>query len=880
MKVKILAQAIAAIGLLGSGFAHAADDAGNQLERVTITGSNIKRINKEGALPVEVLKKEDIEKTGASTTVQLLESLTSTNDILAGTNASSFAAGAASAGLRGMGAKYVLVLLNGRRLPNYAMPISGTDTFVDLNTLPISMIDSVEILRDGASAIYGSDAVAGVINFKTKRNYQGTQISTRYGQTEDGDGMEQSAGVMSGIGDKAKDGYNLIWEFNAYHREPVFYSKHEPVNTMDYRRYGGKDTRSGTRWGLWKDYTNSKFYSPMPGCTKSTVTLPNGNTICPSDYADLGTQLSPRTSRYGLNVNFSKTLGGDAELYAELSANRNLTSLDGGWSFMNAQLIKNGYASYPTSPATIAALQSIYPNFVNGDTLQVTRSLYEPGKSMRDVTADTYRAVVGINSTYKDWDLDGYINLGQSKASVNTSNVVLNTPFQNMLQNGPATGQPRFDPFAQNNPVASLSPYFTSITNQATSNLEMLELKASKSELATLPAGPLGFATGLQWWHESIDSKPDGLIQQNAIMNFAQQQPLQASRSVAALYAELNVPVIKNLETQLAVRADHYNDFGDTVNPKVAFSYRPWQQVMLRGSATSSFKAPSLPQLYTTRTAYQSVYDYAQCASKGIPDKCTKASQQIQSGGNPGLKAETNKNFGFGIVLEPIKNLTASIDWYKLDQKDTIQSLDPQYVLNNASQFPGYIVRKPSGIAGVLGDIDYVKAPYINSGKTVTSGLDIDIQYELSLGSYGKLNFREQQSRILSFQNTQQASAPLQENVDYASMPRWKNLFTVDYRFDKYSATVVTRTYAGYKNLYSPDYTNTSAAIPQRVPSYTAFDVNMSVRPIKKLKIDGGIRNIGNRTPPYATGAGVETFSGPSTDLWGRTYYVSAEYKF
>lgn len=219
MRVKTLAQAIAAIGLLGSGFAHAADD--NQLERVTITGSNIKRISKEGALPVEVLKKEDIEKTGASTTVQLLESLTSTNDVISGTNSSSFAAGAATVGLRGMSSKYVLVLLNGRRLPNYAMFQGGSDAFVDLNSLPISMIDSVEILRDGASAIYGSDAVAGVINFKTKRNFQGTQISTRYGQTEDGDGMEQSAGVMGGIGDKAKDGYNLLWEFNAYHREPV-----------------------------------------------------------------------------------------------------------------------------------------------------------------------------------------------------------------------------------------------------------------------------------------------------------------------------------------------------------------------------------------------------------------------------------------------------------------------------------------------------------------------------------------------------------------------------------------------------------------------------------------------------------------------------------
>ncbi|OBU87987.1 TonB-dependent receptor plug domain-containing protein [Chromobacterium subtsugae] len=880
MRIKILAQAIAAFGLMGGGFAHAADGSDSQLERVTITGSNIKRISKEGALPVEVLKREDIEKTGASTTVQLLDNLTSSGSVLSGTNSASFAAGAATAGLRGMSSKYVLVLINGRRLPNYAMFISGTDSFVDLNTIPLAMIDSVEILRDGASAIYGSDAVAGVINFKTKRNFQGVKATTRYGQTEDGDGMEQGAGLMGGIGDLSKDGQNFMWSFDAYHREPVFASKHEPTKTLDYRRFGGKDSRSGTLWGSWKDYSNGKFYNPLPGCPKSLVTLSNGNTICPSDNDELGTQLSPRTSRYGLNGNYTKRIGSDSELFVEASVNRSQTSLDGGYAWMSQVQIKNGNAAYPTNPATLAAMQALYPQFTPGDTLQVTRSLYELGKSMVDVTADTYRVVAGGTTTIGDWDFEGSVNLGESKVTMQTSNAILNAPFMNMLQNGAPAGQPMFDPFAQNNQAGSLTPYATNLTNSANSKLQMLELKTSKSELAQLPGGPLGFAAGVQWWHESIESSPDALIRSGSIMNYAAQQGLQSSRSVAAAYAELSLPVIKNLEAQLAVRADHYNDFGDTVNPKFAFSYRPWQQVMFRGSATSAFKAPSLPQLYASRQAYQSIYDYAQCADKGISTaNCTSVKQQIRSGGNPNLKAETNKSYGLGVVLQPMKELSASIDWYKLDQKDTIQALPAQYVVDHPELFPGYVVRKPSGIAGIRGDIDYISTPYANAGKTITSGIDIDVQYDLSLGGYGKLSFREQQTRYLTYQDTVLPTDSLLENVDYGGMPRWKNLFTVDYRYDKYSAAITARSYAGYKNAASPRDT-IAANVPQRVPSYTAFDLNFGVRPLKTLEINGGIRNVGNRVPPYAAGASLVTFSGPSTDLWGRTYYITADYKF
>ncbi|MBN3005252.1 TonB-dependent receptor [Chromobacterium alkanivorans] len=881
MKRSYLACAAAASMALG---ADAWAEETVALERVTVTGSNIKRIGKEKALAVEVIKKEEIDKTGASTVIQLLDRLPSVGSLLAGTNSSSFAAGAATAGLRGMSSKYVLVLLNGRRLPNYAMFISGTDAFVDLNTLPLSAIESVEILRDGASAIYGSDAVAGVINFKTRRNYRGAEATLRGGGNLDGDGVEQALSLSGGFGDLERDGQNLLLSFDVYHREPVFSRKHDATRSNDYRFQGGPDLRSGAQWGYWNDRTpnadrSNALAKPLPGCPpRRLTTRPSGAKLCVSDVDELGTQLSPRTSRYGLMANYTKRLGGDAEFFAELGVNRSQTPLDGGYSFIQT-IVGPGWAVYPRD----GGLASVYPDFKPTDNLQITRNLSENGRRLNEVTSDTYRAVAGARTVLQGWDVEGSLNLGLNKAEARQNNVVLSEAFLSMLRNG-AAGQPLYDPFSQNNSAAALRPYLTTIANSSSSRLSAFEFKASTDEWFQLPAGAAGFAAGLQWSHESIDSQPDPQLQAGKIMNFAVQQSLQASRSVLSAFGEVNLPVLKNLEVQLALRADHYNDFGDTINPKLAFSFRPWEPAMLRGSVTTGFKAPTLPQLYASRQAYASVYDYAQCADRGIArERCGLASNQLRSGGNAGLKPEDSRNYALGLVLQPSPALSATVDWYRIEVSNTVQSLDPQYVLDNPDRFPGFVVRKAADLPGVRGDIDYISAPYMNIGKTRTTGVDIDLQYDWSLGAYGKLKFRNAQNRIFSYQESQTETDPLLEYADYGAQPRWKNVFEVSYIRGDYSVGLTARSYASYKNLYSQLYDN-AGNVKERVASYTALDLNFGLKPIKNLSVSGGIRNLGNRMPSYATGAGFSggaaAYSGPATDLWGRMLYLSGRYAF
>ncbi|MBX9299215.1 TonB-dependent receptor [Chromobacterium piscinae] len=875
MRVKTLAQAIAAIGLLGSGFAHAAED--SQLERVTITGSNIKRIASQGALPVEVLKKEDIAKTGASTVVQLLETLTAVNGVTSGTDSNSFVPGAAHAGLRGMNDKYTLVLLNGRRLATYAQLESGTDAFTDLNTLPLSVIESVEILRDGASAIYGSDAVAGVINFKTKRNYQGVDTYARYGQTQAGDGKEQAAGVSAGVGDLDKDGYNLMVSFDAYHREPVFYSKHEAIKTRDFRRFGGADNRYLSTWGGWSTDPSSKPYYAMPYCQKSLVTKGNGSTICPIDYDQEDAQVSPRTSRYGLLTTLTRKLDADSQFYMELGFNQSNTALRGGNNFLNGVKLNPGDAAYPTDPKLISALQAQQPFTPGKDSITVYRGLNEGWGRDVDSTSNTYHAVFGYSTYYKDWDYDASVNF--SGNNITNKNQSYLTSLTDSLQTGNPSG-PTYNPFIHGNPASSLTPYQVLTTDTASTSLQALELKASKSELFQLPGGAAGFAAGIQWWRETLESIPSDYSQQGLVLNAGPQSYLNASHSIFAAYSELNLPVVKNLEVQLALRADHYNDFGNTINPKIAFTYRPLKEVMFRGSATSGFKAPSFSQLRLNRTAYDSVTDQALCDQQHVSN-CTPTSTQIRSGGNPNLQPETNDSFSLGMVLQPIKDLYASVDFYRINQKNVINALDTDDVVNNPSKYPGAIVRKPAP-AGQLGEIDYINTPYQNAGGLTTSGLDFDLSYSWSLGSFGKVKLENQHSRLLSYKDHKLASDPWLEEVDYAIQPRWKNVFTAEYSINKFSAGVTARSYAGYKDLTQASSSpRLLKGKPARIPSYTAFDVDFSVSPLKKLTVGGGIKNIGNRIPPYfINGQTPGTFSGSSTDLWGRTYYVNVNYKF
>ncbi len=882
MKMKRLAYAIASLGVAAASTAYANDAIQTeQLEKITVTGSNIKRINREGPTAVEVIKKADIERSGASTVAQLLDKIPSVTSTTYGTSSSSFASGAANVGLRGMNTKYVLILLNGRRVANYGFAEGGENSFVDLNSLPLSAIESVEILRDGASAIYGSDAVAGVINFKTKKNFKGIEGSARYGQTIDGDGQETSLNLTAGWGDLNEEGRNFLLSIDTYHREPVFSRNHEQTKTSDMRRYGGVDGRDAYSWGAWKDISanGDTHFHPIPGCDPSKIiTTAKGNSYCLNDPAATYKQEVPRTTRFGALGVYTQKLG-TGEIFGELGFNRVVTKMDSDYAFIDEGslgYVTPGMAAYP-NPAQLAGVGGYQP----GDDLFIRKSITEPGRRYRTTTSDTYRALAGYRTTLGNWDLETALSINENKIRDETSNALLGDALADNMQNG-VNGGPGYNPFISNNPMSVIRPFLHTILNTSTSKLQTADLKMSNSELFSLPAGNVGFAWGVQANHETINSTPDEQTVSGNIIGYGA-SPVKGSRVVTSAYGEFSIPVIKDLEVQLALRGDHYNDFGDSVNPKIAFSYKPVKEVLIRGGATTSFKAPTLPEMNATTAGYSEVHDYKQCLQTGVSAQSCTDSKYSVSGGNPNLKPEKAQNYSLGFVLQPIKELSASIDYYYIKQTNTIQSLDPQYVVDNEGAVGTVKRRKPTPdqvAAGVtLGDIVEIDAPYINVGKTRTSGLDIDLQYEVSLGGWGTLKFREVQNRIFSFKESKLANDPMLESVDTASTPRWKNVFSATYDFRKAAVTLTARTYAGTKNIgYSSSVSNSKLA--ERIPSFSILDMNVDFQPIKNLNVSAGINNVGNKKVPYGNGTDVTSFVGPAADTWGRSAYINVRYKF
>ncbi|WP_236904259.1 TonB-dependent receptor [Collimonas fungivorans] len=888
-----MASTLAAIGLIHLPLAFGADQPAapvpENLERITITGSNISRVNKEGPTAVEIIKRDAIEKSGASTVVELLSKMPSVSVELSGNDNNSFAKGAASVALRGLGAKYTLILLNGRRLANYGFANNAEDTFVDLNSLPLAAIESVEILRDGASAIYGSDAVAGVINFKTKRNYQGIETTANLGTNEKGDGGTAGASITAGWGDLDKDGQNLLLTVDVLRRNPLSSDKHDATANRDFSRFGGGDSRSINRYlGSLNDLTTAEPGIPIPGCRGTVgISAGTGDTRC---FTNPVVRLSPKVLRGGISAIFTKRLNGRDELFGEASyshsestTERGLPQFDSAFIGKTAGSTNPGLANLP-GPSADGSLQGFTP----GDQLRLYRGIYEAAPQQSKVTSDSVRLVGGWRGEIGRWDSEAAISLNQNRLKETGSNAVLKDVSSASLQSG-LLGNGGYDPFAYWNPASVVNPLLTTTERVATSRLGTIDWKMSAPDLFSFNGAPVGFAWGAQAGHESIDDQPDPLAVAGQITNLGANSS-KASRSVYSLYGEFNVPLMKQVEMQLALRGDHYSDFGNSINPKIALAWRPSDQILLRGSATTSFKAPTLPEIASTTTAYTTVADRARCGPLGYVGANCSYSPRVYLQGNPDLKAEKANNYSFGVVWQPIRDLSASLDWYGIKQRNTIQSLDPQYILDNEDIIPGYaalIGRDPRNAAlearnpGLnKGRISSITSPYINVGRTDLQGLDLDVKYDIALGSWGKLKFREVNNYTLSFKQSTTPGAGPVSRLDSLNHPRWSNSFRTAYEYAGNELAFTARTYASTRNIDDPTHSQDPAITNARVPSYTVWDMNFNTKLMRNLTLNFGVNNLFDKAPVYANTAYKDDFVQNQNDLVGRYIYANMRYQF
>ncbi|GGC94579.1 TonB-dependent receptor [Undibacterium terreum] len=763
-KEKILSKSVRVIFsgsvVLGLGIFAQPVFAQENVQRVEITGSNIKRTEAEGISNTQVVTRKEIEQSGKTSIADVVRSLSADNNgTISGAFTNGFAGSASGVSLRGLSVNSTLVLINGRRTAPYGFNDDGARSFVDLNSIPLDAVDRIEVLKDGASAIYGSDAIAGVVNVILRQNYQGKTISASAGTSGHGDGTQAAASATLGFGDLTTEKYNFFINIDAKKTEKILQSNRgDYLGQADARPWGGRDQRAGTTTsgngggsslvGTVRPVNAAGGAAGnvqnLPGCNPADIdkTNPNnGGGGCLWDPVKFQT-IQPETQNINLFARGTFQLNEATQGYVEagvFNSKAKTMTTPSGMTGTGFDLVHNRVNNTATGPdqllLPIGHPDNPFPN-------NAARPRFVAASKPRTADLDTTvtRVLGGVKGTFADWDYDTGLMYAESKTDKTQNGYYRTSALKAALANGTyRIGQN----FGLNTP-AVLAAVFPELSNSGTSKLTSLDFKASR-ELFQLPGGAAGIAIGAEYRREEVDSQATPFTDINDIPGLGY-AAAQGKRNVSALYAELALPVIKNLEISLAGRTDHYSDYGSSTTPKVGFKFTPSSIVAFRGSYAEGFRAPSFAENGNSATSAFTNYnnDPVRCAVTHLALDCTDTkSIGAVTVGNKNVKPEESKSYSLGMVIEPIKNFSVAVDLWRIVRNNEIIGSDPAGAIANPAGNPNAVIVRgepTSDFPGLVGPILLVKSPYVNANKTETSGVDLDFRGKYDIGVYGKLN--------------------------------------------------------------------------------------------------------------------------------------------
>jgi iron complex outermembrane receptor protein len=882
-----------ALGVLaGSLFIAGQAMAQEQVQRVEITGSNIKRINSETASSVQVIGLEEIKKSGATTVKQLLEKITSSSGVAAlNDNAAgnSFSAGASAVSLRNMGKNGTLVLVNGRRVSNYGLAEGAQDTFTNIDTIPAGIIERVEILKDGASAIYGSDAVAGVINFITSKEFKGVRLEADVQGALNNTpiGKAQSAGISYGFGDLAKDDYNIFAHVDFYHRNP--YTSREIVPSVDswYKQYVSPSYGDNSTYSYPGNYYSTSIKKPAASCPTPLV-----DGLCTFDNLAL-TGNSIESKR----VNFYSA--GRMNLSSSLSTFGEISYSNTNTSYLNApaQLVPGRVSTWFDargqkfkSFTDLAKLSKDNPYNTTGVDIPLRYSFADDTSIFKkETTANQYRVLGGFEGTFGAWDWNSAIGTMGSKVTVTQRGGKSAVNYLNALNSG------AYKFGGQNSPELLLS-MFPEYGSTGDTSQTFIDAKASR-ELMQLPGGALAMAMGVDIRHEKFTMRSsENLL--NAEIVGSGSSDINGQRNLFAAFVELNAPITKKLEANFALRADKGSTSEASVVPKVGLRYEVNNSLMFRGTAAGGFRAPNLAESGTGRvSAFQnSVVDPKRCENAKVMRDILKSTGKtgdiadstlaynsgcVTSVGvlvtsNPDLKAEKSKSFSLGMVFEPVKNINFSIDYFNIERRDEIGTKDIDQVLGSEDSIAGSVVRQPlsgedarlaarvqaikagaANAAFTSGAIAAVSLPYINLAKTRVSGIDMDLNSRWNWDSWGKFTAGLEATYNIDYRTWDSNDNDFSENLNgmYGN-PRYKAVAKFSLTNGAWANGVRVNMRAGtslMSDKYSTSYTPEGCAKSKyptelcRVEADATADYSLSYSGFKNTTINLNIVNMFDR---------------------------------
>ncbi|MET1024409.1 MAG: TonB-dependent receptor [Pseudoxanthomonas sp.] len=927
----------------------ATDTTTKQLDKVSVTGSRIKRTDIETALPITVIKKAEIDAQGISSAEQLMsylnvsgngsDNLASNVGIVSGVDQRGNN-GVSGADLRGQGADATLVLLNGRRVAAHGLK----GRVVDLNSIPFAAIERVEVLRDGASAIYGTDAIGGVINFITRNDYQGVEVSGFTDTTEAGGGNIFRGNVLVGGGDLDTDGWNAF--------ASVSYKKNEILRGRD-RNFSNAFQPDR---GLSPD-TRGTPYATVANRPASTPTLIGNGVIDPADGStqqyinplDLpgaagcasGNDLmgpydnvlwGVGSARYACSYDYpaaaviqqpveSKDIIGRAT-YKISDQHRMFVEFTG-----SEVDVEKSFEPYQISPGTVFDASTFYPSTgaAYNDVYNALASYFGAGQlnygapiayrwrctacGPRQISTNTksYRILLGFEGEIGSWDY----NAGLSRAS-SKSTSTLNGGYYDTAKLRQVLGSGLLNPFL----LPGQSQSAEAMAALADASADGTELYGGESIMTSLDAsvsGGLGFslpggevqlATGIDLRREeykfggnvagegTVDDPFDGIY----LAPFDNGNILRnVSRDTKAVYAELYLPVLDTLDLTLAERYDHYEGFGGTANPKISFKWQPIDALAFRGAYSTGFKVPTFNQLFygESESPYTGLdlADPATCpggvANPGVAG-CQAIQPNLLTGGKQDLDPEESRQKSLGVVIAPVEWFNMSVDWWEIKREKTIRAgVDIDTLVANYDTFASNFIRDDAG------NITAIDQRYINSGGSLMRGIetDINVAFDDVLGGDWRVHLNG--SYLDTYQTKDLDTLPYTDNlvgdyVRYYSLPiRWKHTLSLSYLRGDWSHTLTQIYRAGYKDE-EPISVRNGTYIPSNwdpeVDSDTTYNYSLTYRGFDKLRVTFGVKNVFDSDPPFT--AHMNDYAAGAgweprvADPRGRAYTLELSYKF
>jgi outer membrane receptor protein involved in Fe transport len=987
LELKKLMAALAAAGLASGALAAAgdADEKGDEkMQRVEVTGSSLKRINAETASPVQVIDAKEIENMGARTLLQVLDNIPAARpaqqdfrSMFTGSD------GASQANLRGLGAQGTLVLLNGRRLSFYGAPSGFQTMFVNIDAIPAAAIERMEILTDGASAVYGSDAVAGVINVITKKSYQGLEARGTHDSSPDVKSYgERQGSLLFGKGDLDSDGYNVYGSLNVYKRDrisledtyqnrPSYFYVNNPTFIPNFRVGTGSEpgvVNQGTFFVFDPAKGNARTQRAVPGCP-TTITEASG-TRCVWNNLPYALDTGPSSDRATAYVAGRLKISDNLEGFAEAAYTHIKLRGENGPRTYNSGTTSNWFSRNTGTQLNTFTYPYLGPNNVYlkgkldadmaakmGGAAGLNYLLQDAvghfGQTNKD---DSYRALAGLRGTvFGNWDFETALAVAGSHSvlyqtiNVNTQGfakafgpVTLDSATgRYFMSDNPAY---KFGEISDSN-AALLKEAFPTFDIQSRTKLITWDGKV-EGTVAKIGEREVRAAFGASLMRESFDT-PGNADAANGLITQQGGSWFDGKRTISALFGEVVVPVTDKLELNAAARLDKYPHFSANLAPKIGVQWRARPDVMVRGTYSEGFRAPNLAEAGSGGVFAQvgGIRDTVRCDEtnaiarllmKSVTATDVDLGKNLLNtncsttvGGltppNPDLKPEKAKISTFGLVLQPVSNLSISLDYWFVYRRDEIvrQDFNQLYtqlvekygpalagttqairndltdadranmaavasMCSNAANTAACAAGLPKYSVGNLGGLIN---SYMNRGRTLIDGFDIDARSKFSLGDWGKLNTGISTTiRRREIYNYEDGSGFSGNYVGYYDSPRLRATVNADWAYRNFVTSVFVNYTGRTKWAYGPyDTDNTPAncmaagvQMPEwecdGAPSYTTVNLGFSWKPIKNLDLGLNIKNVLDKKPYYDPN-GWEGYS-HATNLFGRQFAFSASYKF